>query len=551
MFTGFRFSDLAWRSVLQSAAVVALLCGLAGMVRGQDAADQFKADLDELKSRFSPQSAEPPVITDASLQPAVHENSTLDEQGVRRIVRETLDDPQLIKKIRGSAYAGYNPQGGPDQKRDGFFIRNEDDTWNLHIHNRLQMRYAFDHFSDQSTRNGKPSSDRAEDRSDFHIAREYLTFNGNAWSKDLYYQVTLQAFTADNERVTLRYDWVDYNILHNLGWADDESPLRDALYLRGGLWKSRFGREFPASDGQLQLVDRALATQAFRADRVRGIDFHGSCLWCEEDRNPDDGKIRGPGRIAYAAELVDGIFSAGQAFGLDNSTTDGIRQVDNNPAVILRLQYDIWRGWYTYQLADGKEAKANDFRVDEHNDLASHEEPALQIGAAYLFQRDDFDAQPAANPLQGRFFGGKDISRLAADVAYKYRGLSLTGEYFYEELSARDSQFNQILPADQQDSQNSQGFYLRGGYFVVPRRLELAARVSGLFTDDLANGTSVPDAWEYTAGLGWYPTGHHYLKFQLDGSVVRHSPLSAEKSEFVSGTHEQDFIVRAQVQLEF
>ena len=69
------------------------------------------------------------------------------------------------------------------------------------------------------------------DRS-FHIAPEYLTFNGNAWTKDLYDQFTLEAFTVIQEIVRLRYAWVDYNILHNLGCADDYSPWQYPAAMR-------------------------------------------------------------------------------------------------------------------------------------------------------------------------------------------------------------------------------------------------------------------------------------------------------------------------------
>src|SRR5207245_6379587 len=115
-----------------------------------------------------------------------------------------------------------------------------------------------------------------------------------------------------------------------------------------------------------------------------------------------------------------------------------------------------------------------------------------------------------------------------------------------------------FTPAQRQ-GQFSHGFYVRGGFFFIPRCLELNGRISGLFADDIPvfSGNRVVrfdpfnQGWEYTLGMTYYPTGHSYLKIQAEGAYVRHSPISAEKSEFVAGTHESDLIGRVQLQLEF
>jgi hypothetical protein len=108
------------------------------------------------------------------------------------------------------------------------------------------------------------------------------------------------------------------------------------------------------------------------------------------------------------------------------------------------LQYDLLRGFYTYETLAGRVSRYNDFRFDEANDLAYHEEPALQIGASYIWDRDDFDAWPVDFPLMGRFFHGKTINRYGADAAFKYRGLSLTGEYYREDLVPEASVYNKF-----------------------------------------------------------------------------------------------------------
>lgn len=558
---------------------------LTGSARAQDVAEQIRqlqeadrqrqleleqlktlnqALLEKLESKDGPAKAEEDKPADADASEDIQYGEVMGAPAV----------PAAAKKP--VVHAGYTRLGGVSSRNDGFFIQNDDGTFLLRIHNRMQFRYAYDHFYDDRTRNGVPSFDRHEDRSDFHFAREYLTFNGNAWSKDLFYQLTLEAFTAapSNEAFRLRYMWTDYNVLHGLGWADDTCSWRNVLNLRAGLWKGWFGREFPASDGQLQLVDRALATQAFNEGRIRGVGLFGSFIYFADDRE-EDGKIRGQGRLAYFFEVGDSINNAGQAFNLDTALGPNpfgatpappVRAVDSIPAFTARLQYDFLRGFYTYVLPDGKVVRANDFRFDEEDDLAYHEEPALQGGVSYVFQQDDFDGQPADNYLMGRYFKGKNIQRFGADLAFKYRGYSLTGEYYKEDIDPRGqlNNFGTGVPftAAQRQGQTSSGFYVRGGFFLWPKRVELCGRVSGLFADDIpffgptGNGNFVrfvpmADAWEYTLGLTYYPTGHHYLKLQVDGTYLQNSPISAEKSEFTSGSHENDLIGRVQLQVEF
>jgi hypothetical protein len=74
---------------------------------------------------------------------------------------------------------------------------------------------------------------------------------------------------------------------------------------------------------------------------------------------------------------------------------------------------------------------------------------------------------------------------------------------------------------------------------------------SGTAAHPVFHSAKVTDAWEYKAGIAYYPTGHHYLKLQLEGGFNTNLPLSNEKPAFVSETRARDFIVRAQFQVEF
>lgn len=73
-----------------------------------------------------------------------------------------------------------------------------------------------------------------------------------------------------------------------------------------------------------------------------------------------------------------------------------------------------------------------------------------------------------------------------ADAAFKWKGFSFQGEYFLAMANGESSHSEQI----------GQGFYMQSGYFVIPKKLELAARYA--YMDPNRNFTN--DHWSETTG---------------------------------------------------
>jgi hypothetical protein len=86
---------------------------------------------------------------------------------------------------------------------------------------------------------------------------------------------------------------------------------------------------------------------------------------------------------------------------------------------------------------------------------------------------------------------------VAGDAGVKVAGFSLQGEVMW-----------QSVMLDELDAEDDTvGFYVQSGYFVVPEEWELAGRFGYVDFDE--DNTNVKSVEEYTVGLGKYFVGHH------------------------------------------
>ena len=85
------------------------------------------------------------------------------------------------------------------------------------------------------------------------------------------------------------------------------------------------------------------------------------------------------------------------------------------------------------------------------------------------------------------------------------------------------------------------GFYVEGGRFLIPKKLDINARYSevrGLFGDST----------EYAAGLNWYPLDTFKLKVSMDVTVLDGSPLQNTTTDILVG--DDGTLFRTQIQAE-
>jgi hypothetical protein len=104
---------------------------------------------------------------------------------------------------------------------------------------------------------------------------------------------------------------------------------------------------------------------------------------------------------------------------------------------------------------------------------------------------------------------------LGADVTFIFRGLVATAELYYR---------GRLREA--QDRLDALGFLVQTGYFVWPRRIELAARTS-MVRPDMAKSSS--DRWEVSGVANWFIYDTQ-LELQLEWSFRQDiKPLAEDK----------------------
>ena len=245
--------------------------------------------------------------------------------------------------------------------------------------------------------------------------------------------------------------------------AGESTPhLRDAWLqwnacdwasLRMGQYKTQGGRQFNADDNALQFADRSVASDFFSLGRQNGLSAWGSFA---------------DGMLDLSAGIYNGI-----------STGEGINRGGNDTK-------------HTAVLAARVNAMGK-MNMAEEGDINWTNDPALSIGASWSYS----DAEAA--------LGNFTQDNIAVDANFKYIGWGIHAEYFYENMD----------PDDGSDKVQPSGFYVQGGYYLMPKQLELAARYGLVDCDNGAACSSNTDKLnEVAVSLNYYWWKHN-LKGQL------------------------------------
>lgn len=262
-----------------------------------------------------------------------------------------------------------------------------------------------------------------------------------------------------------------------------------------GQYKVPFNRETLNSSSALQLVDRSIVSDYFKYDRDIGVGAYG---------------LLGDGMVRY--EL--GGF---QAQGVNQSVDSGDKGL-------------LWAGRVQAAVIGGKAKKVKENFAKK---------PTLTVGAAVA----GIDVEGGKDTNLGRvnkvdrgsdFADGK-ITSITADINYRDPRFNLTGEYIGRWAN----------PDAAGATAFDYGFRTQGGFFVMPKKVELAGRFAMVKFDDVAGDLApeLDNVWTYTQGFNYYFSGNHKWKLQLDYTYQR------EKN--MAGAKDNESMVRAQVQAYF
>ncbi|MFQ5597492.1 MAG: porin [Nitrospiria bacterium] len=296
----------------------------------------------------------------------------------------------------------------------------------------------------------------ASNISTFKIAKGRLRWNGFMYNPNIGYVIQLEVANGSGPKNVALKDFL-IDIKHY-----------KHVKVRLGQFKVPFNRQQLAFFGDLQFVDTAHASQQFNANLVNARDIGISFIGEHQEH-----------RIEYFV----GIFNGN---GLNG---------DNDSSKYLSVLRVVFNPFGRMSISE--------------SDVEETEEKRLSVGAGIAYDAGDRNA----SAIRG------SARTLAFEIAFKHRGKSIQGEYFF-----RDHDRN--IDAD--------GGYIQGGFFLVPQKIELAGRFSQFSPDGSGNDIS-----EMTGGINFFFAGHR-RKLQFDITSL----------SFDAGDRD-DFMVRSQYQASF
>jgi phosphate-selective porin OprO and OprP len=364
----------------------------------------------------------------------------------------------------------------------GFTFTSKNEKFQLTLGGRLQFRYTFNDYDELQ---------KKLDTSQFDAKRIRLIAQGYAYSKDLTYKLEFdpRAYASDTKKGLIE-TYLNYRLI-------------DEAQLKVGQTKIPFTRQELTSDGALQFVDRSIVVDAFKPSYDIGAMLHGKIA----------------NGLAY---YYTGVFGgAGQTS--TRSTNDNL--------FVARAVVNPLGDMTNYEA-----------------DLDGSAKPLLSIGANYFMNTLNKSAGTTLDNTMSNYatssgWLGKGLAKISptgtkidkidvesygADLAFKWMGLSLQGEYLLGEAEAQSN--NKLLRA--------QGFYAQAGYMIIPKKLEAAFRYSYFDPNrDAANDHIIE-----TIGAVSYYFDKNNLKIQGDVGNI-HTQTSTKPTD--------DMQYRVQVQLIF
>lgn len=276
----------------------------------------------------------------------------------------------------------------------------------------------------------------------------------------------------------------DENIKYRLEWDSSSSSVGlldayvDITYVPwANIWAGQgkvFSRQVLTSGAALQMIDRSAVSEefSFQGDKRK----RGVAIHSD--------KILG-GKIDYSI----GVYNPQISF-IDNNI--------NTMLYLARASYYPFGAYESYKESD----------IEYTETFKAH------IGIGFGFGQIGLS-------------DNTDQTQILGEFGFKYKGMSLTSEYHNRKQTLLDAKG---------DSLHDQGFFIQGGYFIIPKKLEIAGRYELIDFDNQNPAFSAPfqslgildNKRFYTAGLNYFfhdrdhkiQINYIYKKEELGGPFV-------------------------------
>ncbi len=294
--------------------------------------------------------------------------------------------------------------------------------------------------------------------------------------------------------------WMKYKVQYDFSSGGELKDMKlsfaknRAFVPTMGQYKVPFNREVLNSSSALQLVGRSIIADYFEYDRDIGAGVYG---------------FLGGGMIRYDFGLFQGE-------GTNTKNDKGDTGM-------------LWAGRVQVAVIGGKARKIKENFARK---------PTLMVGAAVAgIDVEEGSDSNIGIPSEERVLEDGKATSFTADVNYRDPRFNLTGEYIGRWVNPDEAGAGTAYDS---------GFRVQGGFFVVPKKVELASRYAMVMFDDGANvvgGNDLDNVWTFTQGLNYYLSGNHKWKVQLD--------YTFQREEDLAGVESDENMVRAQVQAYF
>jgi phosphate-selective porin OprO/OprP len=412
----------------------------------------------------------------------------------------------------------------------GFVFATPDNRFSLAIGGFTQIRYTLTDIDDRFQSTAKGSNDSQT----FDVPRTRLWWRGTAFSPRVFYKIEIDVASTSGGDV-LRDAELGYVAVED-GW----------LNVKAGQMKTPWSRQEYTSDSKLEFVDRALATNNFRFERAKGILAYG---------NPFNSLI----------EYYAGAFNTTGRNGPLNPNNNFlyIARLVTNPLGPIPYSEGDFGPTPTPLVAVGasygyEKAPASDFTTAATTSVDPNDPTKMVIsttGSGINRVPYQLMIQPFYNKLKNPNDVTVQINNFETDLAARWLGIDLNFEYFlgwngnsFGSTAAPASPF--ALPPG---NFNNHGYYAQAGYFIIPKKLQIAGRYSEMTPNDKAIVTKASGVKETQSqdellgAVSWY-FAEHNLKIQSDFGPVNNNGIKDIAGDV---TNRHDLRWRVQAQLVF
>jgi hypothetical protein len=456
-----------------------------------------EAELQELRARIDHQSL-PSLAADPAAEPTCAVTPP-----VRRL--------PVVVEVPREADCTSSGDGGADHYTlrfiadydDGFVIRPVDPDktpFELKLNGWIQFRHdAFDRDVETWTDNAgmiRP----VRNRNAWDIERGRLVFSGYALDPRLTYFLQLDGDTDGGDSV----DFFDY------WWGWD---CTDRFQIQLGKRKVPASRQWLLPARHTRFIDRPMANDFFRPDRTVGVF--------------------GVGRLGETGHYE---MMVGNGYRTANLPP---AELDNRFALSATNYWDPL-GDFGPLLADYNYTCDPLARVG-HSFVYSSQERNVEgvvVDEPAFLRLSDGTPLIEPNALgPGTLVNQFDIYLYGLDAAIKWRGWSINSEIFLQWVEEiRGNGTLAITDLFQR------GYYVEGGRFLIPRKLDLNFRYSQV-RGQFGTGS------ELAVGSNWYPLDTPHLKVSFDVTSLDSSPPNNTTSDILVG--DDGTLFRTQVQAGF